>query len=72
MKTDRLKLHFKKENSVNIVLSLIIVGLAYVMLYLAPLRLDDWTWGSSVGIDRLKTFSAGYNGSPSCFIYRHS
>lgn len=62
MKTDRLKLHFKKENSVNIVLSLIIVGLTYAMLYLAPLRLDDWTWGSSIGIDRLKTFSAGYNG----------
>lgn len=62
MKTDRLKLHFKKENSVNIVLSLLIVGLAYAMLYLAPLRLDDWTWGSSIGIDRLKTFFAGYGG----------
>ena len=62
MKTDRLKLHLKKENSVNIVLSLFIVGLTFAMLYLAPLRLDDWTWGSSIGIDRLKTFSAGYNG----------
>ena len=62
MKSDKLKQHLVKDNWVNIVLSVLIVGLTFAMLYLAPLRSDDWAWGSSVGIERLKTFFPDYNG----------
>ena len=62
MKSEKLKLYLTKDNSVNIILSILIVGLTFTMLYLSPLRLDDWAWGRSVGIERLKTLSADYNG----------
>ena len=62
MKSEKLKLYLTKDNSVNIILSILIVGLTFTMLYLSPLRLDDWAWGSSVGIERLKTFFPDYNG----------
>ena len=45
MKSDKLKQHLVKDNWVNIVLSVLIVGLTFAMLYLAPLRSDDWAWG---------------------------
>lgn len=62
MKSEKLKQHLTKDNSVNIILSVLIVGLMFAMLYLAPLRSDDWAWGSSVGLERLKTLFADYNG----------
>lgn len=37
------------------------VGFVF-LAYLFPYLGDDWAWGSSIGIDRLKTFFAGYNG----------
>ena len=62
MKSEKLKQHLTKDNSVNIILSVLIVGLMFAMLYLAPLRSDDWAWGSPVGLERLKTLFADYNG----------
>lgn len=32
------------------------------LAYLFPYTGDDWAWGSSIGLGRLKTFFAGYNG----------
>ena len=32
------------------------------LAYLFPYTGDDWAWGSSIGMGRLKTFFAGYNG----------
>ena len=37
------------------------VGFAF-LTYLFPYTGDDWAWGSSIGLDRLKIFFAGYNG----------
>lgn len=37
------------------------IGFAF-LAYLFPYLGDDWAWGSSIGIDRLKIFFAGYNG----------
>lgn len=51
-----------KVKKTNIGLSIVIVILLFVMFYIAPLRLDDWVWGSSVGIDRMKSGFADYNG----------
>ena len=36
-------------------------GFAF-LAYLFPYTGDDWAWGSSIGLDRLKIFFAGYNG----------
>ena len=36
-------------------------GFAF-LAYLFPYTGDDWAWGSSIGIERLKIFFAGYNG----------
>ncbi|MCM1272089.1 MAG: hypothetical protein NC225_03210 [Clostridium sp.] len=36
--------------------------LLFVMFLMAPMRLDDWAWGSQIGIDRLNSKFAGYNG----------
>ena len=33
-----------------------------ILAYLFPYTGDDWTWGSTIGLDRLNTFFAGYNG----------
>ena len=33
-----------------------------VLSYLFPYTGDDWAWGSSIGLERLRTFFAGYNG----------
>ena len=32
------------------------------LAYLFPYTGDDWAWGSSIGLGRLKSFFAGYNG----------
>ena len=32
------------------------------LAYLFPYTGDDWAWGSSIGLERLKIFFAGYNG----------
>lgn len=36
-------------------------GFAF-LAYLFPYTGDDWAWGSSIGLERLKIFFAGYNG----------
>lgn len=41
----------------------ILIGLALLVMFVMSFpRLDDLTWGSSVGIDRLRSWFAGYNG----------
>lgn len=40
----------------------ILFCLMLFILYKAPMRLDDWTWGSNIGIERLKNWFYGYNG----------
>lgn len=42
--------------------ALVILIELFVMLLMSFPRLDDLTWGSSIGIDRLNTWFAGYNG----------
>ena len=41
---------------------LIIFVLAFVMLLLSPVRLDDWSWGGTIGILRLNRYFADDNG----------
>lgn len=43
-------------------LTLVITAELFLMLLMSFPRLDDLTWGSSVGMDRLSTWFAGYNG----------
>ena len=38
-----------------------LVGL-FVLFVMSPMRLDDLTWGSEIGLQRLKNGFAGYNG----------
>ena len=40
----------------------VVFVLLFIMLYKAPFRLDDLTWGGRIGIERLKSHFAGYNG----------
>ena len=42
--------------------TLVILIELFVMLFMSFPRLDDLTWGSSIGLDRLSTWFAGYNG----------
>lgn len=42
---------------------MLLIGLALLVMFAMSFpRLDDLTWGSSVGLDRLSTWFAGYNG----------
>ena len=43
-------------------MTLIILAELFVMFFMSFPRLDDLTWGSSVGLQRLSTWFAGYNG----------
>lgn len=36
--------------------------LLFILCFLFPYSGDDWTWGSQIGIDRLNTWFANYNG----------
>src|SRR5699024_3366127 len=53
-----------KMNEQNRILwGYIIVFMFYfIMSYLTPLTMDDWFWGSSIGINRLQTNFNNYNG----------
>ena len=47
----------------SIVKQCAVLWLAYVCLaWLFPYTGDDWSWGSSIGLERLGSFFAGYNG----------
>ena len=50
-----------KKNKGKIV-AIIILILLYILCSFFPYTGDDWAWGSSLGIDRLKTFFKDYNG----------
>ena len=52
----------KHIHVLEIILTAIIFVLLFIMLYKSPLRLDDLTWGGDIGLDRLKSGFAGYNG----------
>ena len=51
----------KKDNKYSAFYGAIII-LFFVMFYMSPYRLDDWTWGSKVGINHLMNHFHGYNG----------
>ena len=53
----------KKEKKSSIFWILIIFFVLFSIWQLwVPEALDDWRWGSEVGIMRLKTWFEGYNG----------
>ncbi|MGN0522319.1 MAG: DUF6056 family protein [Eubacterium sp.] len=35
---------------------------ALILAYYAPIRMDDWAWATSTGIERLDSFFSNYNG----------
>ena len=43
-------------------LTVLILAGIFIMFFMSFPRLDDLTWGSSIGIQRLNTLFAGYNG----------
>ena len=47
---------------VQLVSVIAVLGILVFMLYMAPLRLDDWAWGGNIGLDRLSSGFEGYNG----------
>ena len=51
----------KKDNKYSAFYGAIII-LFFVMFYMSPYRLDDWTWGRKVGINHLMNHFQGYNG----------
>lgn len=51
----------KKEKKYIIFFS-VLFFLVLVLGYFFPLAYDDWAWGSSIGIDRLNSSFANYNG----------
>lgn len=55
---NRIEALFKKENTWYIVTFLFLV----VLCYLFPYTGDDWTWGSSIGMDRLNSGFSDYGG----------
>lgn len=46
----------------NLALTGIVLAELFIMFLMSFPRLDDLTWGSSIGIDRLSTWFEGYNG----------
>lgn len=55
-------IHIRNKRSAH-VLIYVFAGLGIAaMLYCAPYFKDDWAWGSQIGLDRLQSFFAGYNG----------
>jgi hypothetical protein len=53
---------FYKNKFFFSVFVLSVFGLYFYLAYNTPLTHDDWTWGSSDGIHRLKNWFANYNG----------
>ena len=62
----RLKLaNLKKEKTSYLyfgIISICIFAFFAILAVFFPYSGDDWAWGSSIGIDRLKTFFDNYNG----------
>ncbi len=50
-----------KQKLLNLTITIFIL-LYVIMLLFIPKNLDDWTWGSHIGIERLKDYFVGYNG----------
>lgn len=55
-----MSLNRERKGIIRICIALFF-GFAF-LAYLFPYTGDDWAWGSSIGIERLKIFFAGYNG----------
>lgn len=51
-----------KSKTLVSILFFVIGVLIFYMLYKQPLRLDDLSWGGSIGVERYSNFFAGYNG----------
>ncbi len=49
----------KKKNTILYLFTIVFWGIFY---YFLPFAGDDWAWGSSIGMDRLKRAFDGYNG----------
>lgn len=55
--------NYYKENYNNWLILGIILFIGYFFIfYMTPMRLDDLTWGSNIGIQRLQNWFDGYNG----------
>ncbi|MDE6025503.1 MAG: hypothetical protein K2G45_08625 [Lachnospiraceae bacterium] len=54
-----MKMTINKKWSYLIIIASILL---FIMFLFAPVRLDDWAWGGKIGIDRLQSKFAGYNG----------
>lgn len=55
-----MSLNSERKGIIRICVALFF-GFAF-LAYLFPYTGDDWAWGSSIGVERLKIFFAGYNG----------
>lgn len=42
--------------------SIAILGVLFLICFMFPYSGDDWAWGSSIGMERLRSGFAGYNG----------
>ncbi len=52
----------KSKKMTHLVWFLISAFVIGVSIYITPYAIDDWAWGSQVGLDRLDTMFKGYNG----------
>lgn len=52
----------KKKLDFDYKYSIFIIIFLAIFTSLIPYACDDWAWGSSIGIERLERFFAGYNG----------
>ena len=52
----------ENKNYKLLFLNIIMFTIVSIIFYFAPYTHDDWAWGSSIGIERLNTLFANYNG----------
>ncbi len=52
----------RTKMTVNLLMALVILAELFIMFFMSFPRLDDLTWGGVIGIQRLNTCFAGYNG----------
>lgn len=57
-----LKNFYREDYKLKFILGIIFLTGYFLMFFMTPMRLDDLTWGSTVGIQRLQSWFDGYNG----------
>ncbi len=57
---------FKTKHTANkcllYIVKLLPAVVALILAFLAPIRMDDWAWATSTGMERFHTFFSNYNG----------